>query len=677
MKLLALDTETHLIGPCAVAPKLVCVTLAYDDVTEIYSHVDPDLEGLLLSILQGDYTIVGQNIAYDMGVIASYFPNLILPIFKAYDDQRIHCTRIREKEIVLAQTGNLKFEVLPDGGNLPRRFSLQELAMRYLGEDLSDSKNAEDSWRLNFSMLDGLQTSEYPEEARQYAMRDAALTLRVYEAQASEYPTHAFHAAVDFALFLTTCYGIAIDPEERQKIEDMLTVELSPEKTRLLLATGILDPGEDPRPKKNGELTKGKKPSIKQAPLHAKIKEVCEKNGIEVKYTPTERVSADADVLDLIAHFDPVLEEYAHRQALQKLVTTELPRINAPVVHPSFDVLKESGRVSSMASDLYPSCNIQNVDPRVRPCYIPRPGHLFLSVDYSSIELVTLAQKLLDLFGRSLLANLINAGINPHEFLGAQMAYAFVPHFQEACQQADLSSREDIYRVFHELKKSDVQEEREFFKKYRTFAKPTGLGYPGGLGAETFVTYAKGTFGVVITVEQAVQFKKIWFDTYPEMHEYFKWITWSCKDPNHPGEFAYVSPMGMLRSNVGYCPASNGAGMQTPAAEGGKLAYYEAVRACFDYVTAPAEGLVSLFGCRPQAWIHDEIMLMIPDDEFCHERALALSKVMVDCMRQITPDVAVTTEAKLMRRWYKEAESVFDQAGRLVPWIPQTKETHS
>ena len=98
------------------------------------------------------------------------------------------------------------------------------------------------------------------------------------------------------------------------------------------------------------------------------------------------------------------MSEYAARQKLAKLQSTYLPQLTyrneddprlgqlAARVHFEFDVVKETGRTSSFASRLYPSANGQNMDPRIRPCYRAEDGNIILSWDYSSLELVSLAQ---------------------------------------------------------------------------------------------------------------------------------------------------------------------------------------------------------------------------------------------------------------------------------------------
>ena len=94
--------------------------------------------------------------------------------------------------------------------------------------------------------------------------------------------------------------------------------------------------------------------------------------------------------------------------AAAKLVTTELPRMRAGRVHPRYRILVETGRTSSHGNKktdknpAYPAVNIQQIDPRVRPAYVPSPGHVLCAIDYSFIELVSAAQKCIDLFGRFL-----------------------------------------------------------------------------------------------------------------------------------------------------------------------------------------------------------------------------------------------------------------------------------
>jgi hypothetical protein len=400
------------------------------------------------------------------------------------------------------------------------------------------------------------------------------------------------------------------------------------------------------------------------------------------------QLSCDAEFLEDYAHLDPVLTQYKHRQELQGIVTRELPRMKlrdgrvAPVVHPQYDCLKSTGRTSSFSSKSpdYASFNCQNVDPRVRQCFVPRPGYLWFSIDYSQMELGTLAQKCFSLFGQSVLREKINAGIDVHAYTGAQLAYALDASFISACAAANVQTRDDIGNVFIPMEKTN----EELYKRYRKFAKPVNFGYPGGLGARTFQKFAKVSYDVQVDLETASLFRDLWKETYPEMYHYFDWINKQCIDPyntrwdnenkKEKTLYQYTSPYGMYRAGCDYCSAANGAAVQTPAAEGALTALIRVVFACHDYTS---DGILApdAQGCtvKPIMFIHDEICGEIRDDQYAHDRLVEVRRIMVESMRIITPDVAVNATPTLMRRWDKDAKPVFDANGRLTVWTPKKK----
>jgi hypothetical protein len=257
------------------------------------------------------------------------------------------------------------------------------------------------------------------------------------------------------------------------------------------------------------------------------------------------------------------MEIYSERKRLEKIVTSYLPHLYtedpdvpeaetdkqkadpyygkkpAERAHSSYSVLKRTGRTSSYSSKHFPSFNGQQVDPRIRPCIIPEEGYLFFSVDYSGMELGSTAQFCLNTFGYSVMSEKINAGVDLHAYLGAQIAFELDPEFREGVMEYvtnDESSRDTAHKVFMSTKGSKAacwsdsfrstfkathpEEEEEptwgdFFKHYRKFAKPTGLGFPGGLGAGTFVSYAKSSYGVTVDLDTAKLLRQVWFDTYP------------------------------------------------------------------------------------------------------------------------------------------------------------------
>lgn len=685
------DFETFEIGPEAVAPRIICGAFALRDegklTSIVYGNGDEELLELFQSFLTDpNVNLVGQFTAFDMGCAITTWPQLTEAVFAAYEQGRVRCTRIREQLLNLSTSGSLTELFLPDGSKQKLKYNMAEMAKLRLGKNIFESKEDADSWRKRYALLHGKKVADYPDEAVAYVRQDAEITLLLYEDQvkrieANSGPgscgTDAFQAGIDFTLYLATMHGIAIDEAAKEKVEAQIKRDLAPSKLQLLVDENILIPGTPPRPYANKatnpdgtpKMTKGTDESINKKRLKALIEEVCTKAGVKIQTTEkTGQPSTASEFLAEIKHLHPAIALYRKREAWQKVVTTELPRMNGTVIHPRFNVLVRSGRTSSYADDLFPSANIQQIDPRVRPCYVPRPGTLLASSDYDALELCTLAQKIFEVKKKSFLRDIINRGDDPHAYLGAQIAYTLVDQFRDACRTCGLSDTDDIYAAFREYRYGDKAQEHSiaFFKQFRTMAKPTGLGFPGGLGPETFVAYAKSDFGVDVSLEVAFILRDLYFKLFPEVRDYLSWIEDNCGDPRHAGLYAFSSPLGMYRAACYFTSAANGVGLQTRAAEGAKLAFWNVSRACYD---ASSESI--LFGCRPVVFLHDEIILEVHDTEKAHDEACELSRLMVESMREVVPDVKISASPVLMRRWDKRAEPCFDGGGRLIPWEPE------
>lgn len=737
----AADTETFLIGPENIAPKMVCLSVAKRNANTIdswlYGNAEPAMRTTTWGLLTNEgIRLIGQNIAYDLAVFCKAFPEFEPAVWAKLEAGEITDTAIREKLLNLSTHGNLE---AVNGAKI--KYSLADLVMKYLGRDISADKEGEDAWRLNYYQLDGKRADEYPEEAATYAKHDAVYTLMVYEQQEmlvqsisgpASLSTEYFHTAVAFALHCMTMEGMCTDKEALAVIEAMLAVELADDKLDLLVKEGIMRPAQPARIYTNMRkkackildcddeqlndlaaepevrealLAEGVKftapedSSICKSRLQEKVKLICETYDIPIKMTDggksgDKQISTDSEVLDNVAGWDPSLSQYQHRQKLQKLMTTEVPRMKwqgetARVVHFNFDVLKETGRTSSYAGKLYPSANGQNMHPKIRGAYVPRPGNVLCSTDYSTLELVTTAQKTYSLFGWSHMRDLINAGVKLHDYMAAQLALFLHADFRALCNETGIAQdKMKTYEQFLACKSHSDVAVRDFHSHWRKFAKPVNLGFPGGLGADTFIEFAKKNYKVDIvkiagSYEKAVlmakELKAIWLNTFPEMELYFAWVSKETFDPLNlvigywdepkneepiPGQ-CYVSPMGMYRAGTTYCGVANGAAMQTPAAEGAKSAVFLVVRACRDKTRESI-----LYGSIPVDFVHDEIITEFKDDEHAHDKAEEQARIMVEAMKMICPDVDVKAQSALMRRWDKRAEPVFDANKRLIPWMP-------
>lgn len=681
----AFDTETDLIGKGNVIPDMVCLTYAVQPgeavlLTCADSEIE-ELEQTLVSMLTNDrVAIVGHELAYDLCVAAKRFPHILPLIFAAGRAGRLFDTKINDKLLRLSTIGFLD----------DVRYSLADISLRRLKKDRSVEKSDPDSWRLRYRELAGVPSAQYPQAASRYAREDAEDTFAIFHQQIAEATeaghgsmnTAALRAAVSFCLKLYTAHGLHTDLDRVAQLEQSLHKVLNDDNLAILYESGILRRGQEPRilnfkAVERGEeprWTKGKAPSINKAKLQALVEQVSIEQDTPIVYTdpsskfPEGQVSTANEVLQELAGADPVLDKYIEREEVLKIQTTYLPNLQEGIVYPNYDVLKATGRSSSFKGErtkqLYPSTNIQN-QPRlsgelsVRETYVARPGWLICSNDYGSLELCSFAQVVYWLFGYSSLRDQINAGYSPHSFFGAQLCYHLYEPFRACLPHG--ANADEIYHFFLEFKKVDSEQ----FKFYRTLAKPTGLGYPGGLGPRKFRAYAKSTYGVEVTLEEATQLRDLWFFIYPEHKQYLQHIN-SMEDPQNIGFFCYSTPMQMFRAGATYCAAANGWGLQSPSAEGAFGAVWESTQAMYDWTQESI-----LFGCRPLAFIHDEILMELPDDGLAHERAFELAEIMKKSMQRVLPDVTITAEPALMRRWYKEAEPSYDESGRLIPWEPE------
>lgn len=707
MKVVTFDTETFPISADAVLPKGVCLSLATREGSEeirtaVYGNGD-DIEGTFRGLLEDpDILLVGHTTSYDLGVIHKSYPSLTTLIFDALEAGRVTCTRIREKLLNVSDFGKLTMRPTPDGAGIKLRYGLFDLAMSYQVltslemEQGSQAKEAADAWRLHYSVLDGKSAAEYPKPALDYAADDARWTLLVYEAQelrclsasrpgpVSMIPQFKT-TAEDFALRLGTAQGIKLDPSKIEEVKAHLADVLREENLQLLVDSGILRPAEPPRPYKNQKegspvkMTKGKPASVNKACLANRVEQVAFAHNVTMRYTepssryPEGQISTDSEMIAELAEHDPVLAQYQMRQEQQKVVQEINKLGDAERCYPNYDVVKETLRTSSYGNSharepLYPSTNIQQQDNRVRGIFIPDDGWVLGSCDFSALELISLAQTQLELFGRSHLAELLFDGVDPHAYLGAQLAFAFSNDFRQAVVAASAgTSQMDTFRFFQACKDGE-EAAKKFYKHWRTFAKPVGLGFPGGLGAKTFVAFAKATYGVETTEEQAKEMKELWMNVFPEMRDFFAYINSSCVDPRNEGRYCYSTSLGFYRAGATYCAACNGRGLQSPGAAGAKWAYYQVQRAAVD----PSVGS-SFLNCKAPGFVHDEIVYMVPDDEYKHERSMEVSRIMVESLGDTMPDMrpAIKAEPALMRRWDKRAEPVYDERGRLTVWEPE------
>lgn len=414
---------------------------------------------------------------------------------------------------------------------------------------------------------------------------------------------------------------------------------------------------------------------------------------------------------------EPFIDSLLAFRAVDKLLSTFLKKIGRARIHASFDALVRTGRTSSFGE-----LNAQNLprDDRVRACFVPAPGHVFINADYATIELATLAQSVERQLGlRSQMAAAINAGRDLHRLVAA--------------------------RFFGKPEDAVTKGERQK-------AKAINFGKPGGMGARALQQYAATSYGVLLSDAEVAALAESWLDLFPEMREFLRdeegvvtslaasleltpttYYDYTDRDtflrhPDNAGRAHTPHPIlgamllkvvkeaephtssgrsytsaeldyfwSRLAEHIDRLPASCHADLrhrrpsatlqrtilrefgrrsvftwtgrlraqatfaarhntmfQGLAADGAKLALWQLWRAGFRIVN----------------FIHDEVMVEVPEQANLALQAELVRHLMIEAMRVVVPDVAVDVEYAVSRRWAKSAEAVVDEQGRLAVWQP-------
>lgn len=497
-------------------------------------------------------------------------------------------------------------------GTNPRP-NLASLARKHLDVELA---KGEDTWRLRYGELRDVEVDQWPEDARSYALKDAETTYKVYEqqrAQRYQPPDLALQVRASVALGAVSAWGLRTDPEAVEALEVSLLTELLDHRAQLL-EVGLL--------KKTRQGV-----ARDMASIRAHVEEHL---GNRAGRTDSGQVKTDDATLEAVG--TDQAESLRRYKSIEKIVSGYLPHLWAGTtrpITPRYNTLVATGRTSSF------SPNIQQ-QPRaggVRECFVPRRGCLFAAADWSSIEMAALAQVCLDLFGQSRLADALNDGLDPHLAVAAQLL----------C-------------VDYQTAKKNRAAGDARTKRARQLAKIANFGFAGGMGPGSFVYYAKG-FGVELTEEGGHDLREAWRAAWPEMGLYFEHIAEVTGDQ---GAKAIVQLRSKRkRGGVGFCDGAN-TYFQGLVADLAKATLWRLFRACYG----------GELRARPVAFIHDEVLAEVIDNEQAPDVAERLSRIMVETAGDWIPDVRVEAEPVLMARWYKDAETVRDDAGRLMEWRP-------
>lgn len=555
--ILAVDTETTLVENLdREIPDLV--TFQVFNGKEVVFVLGSQVKSFLESHL--DSTLILQNFSFDLSVVEKHVGSRCLS-FKFIDNGKIKDTSILYRLLHLGTAGFVP----------PKGYGLDALSLRFLKEELPKDSNI----RENFAQFKGKPLEEFPTAFIQYAAKDAIATYFLYfELVALIKPidkygallSHDIQVKGEYALRGITRRGIGVDVEAASSwlrdIDEKMKVQ-----SNVLAMWGWV----------RGQ------PGINQ-----RYEDIVKHIGIADYLPRSEKsgcISSKGEDLELYRKY-AFVDAYLRFQEMEK-AKSFVVGLTEERIHPKYTSIINTGRTSSSKP------NIQQI-PKVggiRELFVPKPGSVFIDIDYSTLELCTLAQVEYSMYGTSVMMDLINDGQDLHRYVASKI---------HGKPMEGLSKEE------------------------RQIGKPINFGYPGGLGAETFIEFSRG-YGFEFSKQEAESMKQFWFEAYPEEKRRMKDIE----------EGMVYTLTGRARANTSYCAAAN-TPFQGLAADGAKLALYELEKAGFETV----------------AFIHDQALIECSEGEAEHGMREA-ERLMIEAMKQVVPDVAITTEGQILERWAK------------------------
>ena len=255
------------------------------------------------------------------------------------------------------------------------------------------------------------------------------------------------------------------------------------------------------------------------------------------------------------------------------------------VIHATYNVgFVKTGRLSSS------NPNVQQISARLKPAFIPRPGHVLLDLDYSQVEL---------------------------------RVAAFISRSQpmiEAFQRGD-----DLHRLLAAKIAGKASEEVTSMERKRAKAGNFGLLY--GMSPGGFQSYAATAYDVSLTLAEAQAVHSAFFEMWDGMRQ------WHERSKRRAYERGYVtSPIGRTqwlsdlysKSSFKASHAERNA-LNSPVQGFGSDLMQMAAASIMG--TLPGYPLPKVEGAHVVATVHDEICIEVPEDRW--------QEILVECKRRM------------------------------------------
>lgn len=255
------------------------------------------------------------------------------------------------------------------------------------------------------------------------------------------------------------------------------------------------------------------------------------------------------------------------------------------VIHATYNVgFVRTGRLSSS------NPNVQQISTRLKPAFIPRPGHVLLDLDYSQVEL---------------------------------RVAAFISRSQpmiEAFQRGD-----DLHRLLAAKIAGKAPEDVTSLERKRAKAGNFGLLY--GMSPGGFQSYAATAYDVSLTLAEAQSVHSAFFEMWDGMRQ------WHERAKRRAYERGYVtSPIGRTqwlsdlysKSSFKSSHAERNA-LNSPVQGFGSDLMQMAAASIMG--TLPGYPLPKVGGAHVVATVHDEICIEVPEDRW--------QEILIECKRRM------------------------------------------
>ena len=356
-----IDTETT--SPHALEAELVGISLSVKENEAVYIPMPPErdeamrrLEILRPLIENEEICKVGQNIKYDLTVLANYGVELKGKLFDTMIAHYVLQPELYHGMDYLAEI-YLNYETI----------KITEL----IGEKGKNQKNMRDL---------------SPTLVCDYACEDADVTLKlknILEKEIEKEGIEELFYKIEMPLIPVLAYmernGARIDTVSLKETSQLLGKRLDEIENEIFTQAG--QAFNIASPKQVGDILFGKLKIVEKP-----------------KKTKTGQFVTSEEVLTQLQHRHPIVKNILQYRGLKKLLSTyidslpELVNSHTGKIHTSYNqTVTATGRLSSS------NPNLQNIPIRdedgkeVRKAFIPDDGCLFLSVDYSQIELRIMA----------------------------------------------------------------------------------------------------------------------------------------------------------------------------------------------------------------------------------------------------------------------------------------------